>query len=1001
MEVGTPRPHAVRTRVLCDCGQGSRAKCRRQYRSAAICGPAWHRIPDDTLSSVNGRVSGVLQPMFPILNALDMQSIRMASLFSDFIDKLNIVFPFELFDGLDRKWIDRFLVAITDISESGNLISTKEKDEIGGKNDDSELIDRWNNTVTEWTSGQTQNFMGRQETIPYSDAKQLVVSADRLKSLTRQNGATDPFSLMHNYIGRILATTGNEDEVRQYIFPSLYLLFFNGNYSEFLHFLLQSCLLASVLIDPLPLEEDDSVFIHVYINNLKDVDLTNIDLSLDFLRNDPFSPLIQFGIGPSWSSGINNLNGFGVLGPHSSFEIHWSRKIISTTRLTTTAHYQVRYLESHSEIVKHTLLTQLFDYAQISNISSVLSVDGKIAPVEDVHIYWVRAALEEKEGFLVSSLGESEPYYFFRPDSGSIVNVVPLQFISSKVESTKNPYRVKVEAIFKNLESPGFSGSLWASLPLPEIPEQYRLIKIIDRRGSRQRILQPVSWIDQNRTLHIIDSSAAFPVSEITYDLVFANPREMQMPSFEQSIYRVQVMPEAWPSVGSIIANLAAHSPDGHPLTYSLYSPDNEKLFSVDHNTGDLFIESSVPSGDEFCLVLIARDDNGQETRVPVVVNTGGPRKECVLFATDGLSPIIHQSSKTAITTKVQWTSSTIRPITEPSETTDDFMTPPVLSISPDISPETISTTITITPTMSLTTSTLSAIHHMSSIQTTVQTTSILHEEMTTNLPTTEDMEIHTITPDKTLLPMTTTIAITEFSELPLTLTENKITSKTSVETEAPSSTTTWISETQENTDKFPTPPTVQLPNDLETTTTNYIVTNEATVIYSISSDANEPTTEVPITTPPATIIYTVSSESPLWMLTGGTKESLPYQTSTEHLYTVTPDYTLLTTLTMTEPVRTTTEYIYTASEEPKPVTTNESIGLPIVIPTESSQTSFSTVKTMTPSTIRSVLFSSTPYTIVSIPTTKKITEDACVKSGLSIWKLICDLSKTAKQKGF
>lgn len=38
--------------------------------------------------------------------------------------------------------------------------------------------------------------------------------------------------------------------------------------------------------------------------------LTNIDLSIDFVRNDMFAPRINFGVGPSWSAGINTMNGF-------------------------------------------------------------------------------------------------------------------------------------------------------------------------------------------------------------------------------------------------------------------------------------------------------------------------------------------------------------------------------------------------------------------------------------------------------------------------------------------------------------------------------------------------------------------------------------------------------------------------------------------------------------------------------------------------------------------
>ncbi|VDK50961.1 unnamed protein product, partial [Cylicostephanus goldi] len=53
---------------------------------------------------------------------------------------------------------------------------------------------------------------------------------------------------------------------------------------------------------------------------------------------------------------------------------------------------------------------------------------------------------------------------------------------------------------------------------------------------------------------------------------------------------------------------------------------------------GELFLTSSLPPGDEFCTLLVAKDQFGQERSVPVAINTGGPRRECVNFDTTGLS---------------------------------------------------------------------------------------------------------------------------------------------------------------------------------------------------------------------------------------------------------------------------------------------------------------------------------------------------------------------------
>ncbi|VDM77262.1 unnamed protein product, partial [Strongylus vulgaris] len=260
------------------------------------------------LSKLNGQVPAVLNPMLPILNALDMQSIRMATLYSDFVQKIQKIFPPSLIDPLTNDTIEKFLRAIGDNSELGVGISPSEAEQF----EDKELINLWNATVNDWTSGRMDS-PNENQGIAYSDVKQLVIAADRLHSVTRQNGASDPFSLLHEYVEQILTTNDSGDE---------------------------QCLSAAVIIDPTVVYEDSSVNIDVYVQNLQNVTLTNIDLSIDFVRNDIYGPRINFGVGPSWSAGINTMSGFGILTARASFEMHWTRKIIAENRLTTSAFYQ-------------------------------------------------------------------------------------------------------------------------------------------------------------------------------------------------------------------------------------------------------------------------------------------------------------------------------------------------------------------------------------------------------------------------------------------------------------------------------------------------------------------------------------------------------------------------------------------------------------------------------------------------------------------------------------
>ncbi|KAK5976457.1 hypothetical protein GCK32_001885 [Trichostrongylus colubriformis] len=763
-ETSRPRPLAMYTKVTCDCSQGARANCRRKYKSATACGSAWKRIADDTVSlevlstffllvtdcqtvhvnlteldeamrcisslesecpilhrrkrasdgngptdviyhiyPMQNQISGQMEP---ILTALNMQSIRMATLYSEFIQRLQKMFPPSMTKRMTGEIVDTFLRSIADNSEYGLGISTAEADEIG----DEELVNLWNFTVSEWTSGQMESST-ETEGIPYADAKQLVVTADRLQSLTRQNGASDPFSLLQEYISQILTTNDSRDE---------------------------DCMKAAVLIDPLVIYEDSSVTIDVYIENLQDSTLTNIDLSIEFVRNDMFAPRIDFGVGPSWSAGINTMNGFGVLAPRSSFEVHWTRKIIAENSLTSTAFYQavivlgfhkdgvpskqrlksslmeirprrrlrllhfingdvtasskkpfsamtavmnigyspltdVQFAQAYFDIVTTSQaapfdivrmeldgkqignsisptvgniasgtskrltyhITTPGETAKIVNMSAVVTIEGVLMPVEDQHIYAIRAAVSEKGFFIVSSITDPEPVFFYRPDVGSIINIIPLEYVASHRKTTDEPRKAALLASFRSSATPGFSGALWGAFKLPPLPANYRLTRVLDQRGARMRVVNPVTWIEtdnEGQTLNFIDSGAPFPVTDIVYEMEFSEPSEDSGPEFDQTSYRVQIFPDSWPQPGYPFAVISAQSPTSSNVTYSLFTPDNEKSFAVDPYTGEMFLTSSVPPGDEFCTLLVAKNANGQETAVPVAINTvyHGPHRGSV-----------------------------------------------------------------------------------------------------------------------------------------------------------------------------------------------------------------------------------------------------------------------------------------------------------------------------------------------------------------------------------
>uniref|UniRef100_A0A1I7U298 EGF-like domain-containing protein n=1 Tax=Caenorhabditis tropicalis TaxID=1561998 RepID=A0A1I7U298_9PELO len=287
----TPVTPATSTLVMCNCGDGARTRCRERYHSATACGGSWNKIADDTVSleviasflamifecrevsvdfkelrnslecvasiesdcpissrrkremqndSPFGIINGLnsntdFGKVLPVLNALDVQTIRISSVFIEFVDKIQKMFPDDVIHPLDRDAVDRFLGAIADQSDEGQLISEAERRIIG--EDAISLIQLWNLTVKSWKSGKVPiERLG----ITHQDAKQLVAAADRIKSISRQNVAQDPFTMLHGYMERMLETGVTEQK---------------------------ECASSTVFIDKTEVEEDGQMRIQVFIKN--------------------------------------------------------------------------------------------------------------------------------------------------------------------------------------------------------------------------------------------------------------------------------------------------------------------------------------------------------------------------------------------------------------------------------------------------------------------------------------------------------------------------------------------------------------------------------------------------------------------------------------------------------------------------------------------------------------------------------------------------------------
>lgn len=284
---------ATSTLVMCNCGDGARTRCREKYHSATACGGSWNKIADDTVSlevvasflamvfecrevsvdfaelrrslecvasiesdcPINSRrrkredvqmqndapfgiinsINTDFGKVLPVLNALDVQTIRISSVFIEFVDQIQKIFPEEIMSLLDKDAVDRFLGAIADQSDEGLMISEAERRIIGSSA--SSLIQLWNLTVKSWKSGKVPT---ERTGISHQDAKQLVAAADKIKSISRQNVAQDPFAMLHGYMERILETGLTEQT---------------------------ECAMSTVFIDKTEIEEDGQLRIHVYIKN--------------------------------------------------------------------------------------------------------------------------------------------------------------------------------------------------------------------------------------------------------------------------------------------------------------------------------------------------------------------------------------------------------------------------------------------------------------------------------------------------------------------------------------------------------------------------------------------------------------------------------------------------------------------------------------------------------------------------------------------------------------
>uniref|UniRef100_A0A915PNL5 EGF-like domain-containing protein n=1 Tax=Setaria digitata TaxID=48799 RepID=A0A915PNL5_9BILA len=282
----------------------------------------------DQFSMVNEYADGILQKHFPILKVLASQTVDTISLYSAFFEQLNVLLPFKYFEEInDMQWFDKFFESISDYSEGGLTISQTEfrklKSEKGGVN----LAHHWNATVTEWSMSlgpfSETNFSG----MKFTDAREMIIRSDRLKTLARQYGADNPFTLLHDYLGRLLSWS--LEDVSN-IKPTLKLI----NDDE------DICAYAYTLITPEKPYESNEFHIKLKVINKKKEPLEFVKVTLEMVPSRTDTMPMQFHTGPLILDGIGDIGRTSLLPPNASFTAKWNLKPVKNKRLIYEAEYQ-------------------------------------------------------------------------------------------------------------------------------------------------------------------------------------------------------------------------------------------------------------------------------------------------------------------------------------------------------------------------------------------------------------------------------------------------------------------------------------------------------------------------------------------------------------------------------------------------------------------------------------------------------------------------------------
>ncbi|EJD76796.1 tenascin [Loa loa] len=288
----------------------------------------------DQLAMVSAQADEILQKYFPVLKVMASQTVDTVALFNAFFERLNDLLPFKYFDEInDRQWFDKFFESISESSEDGLAISETEfrklKDEKGG----AILAHYWNSTVVQWSTISSLSSKASFTGMKFTDARELIVSSDRLKTLTRQYGADNPFALLHEYMGRLLSWPSEN------ISGSQQILTLGKSYEDI-------CAYAYSLIAPEKPYENSEFHIRLKVINKKNEPLESVKVTLEMIQSGAYiapgvdTTFMQFRIGAVTLDGIGSIDRASKLPPNASFVAIWSLKPVKNMRLIRETEYQ-------------------------------------------------------------------------------------------------------------------------------------------------------------------------------------------------------------------------------------------------------------------------------------------------------------------------------------------------------------------------------------------------------------------------------------------------------------------------------------------------------------------------------------------------------------------------------------------------------------------------------------------------------------------------------------